>query len=284
MGVVATTAAPTCDPWVDLVPVLAIYAPELLDPITHEPIDDPLVTVWETAICEASWALFSLTAGKVHPEQCWIEDYSTKGSCRLTLRRQPVAAVDGIEILRQCGREVAELSLTDWCLTSAQTIDLCCGGASSIGYPVDDIYLRYRCGCQDEVVRVHYKVGSTLPPGTEGKVGWLADQYVKAATGQKCSLPERVTAVTRQGVSWTMLDPMEFLEKRFTGIGRLDSWLALVRMSHPAAEYIDPLRSNRLFSQKVTCGGGSFSIAEFGDAQPGNDVFPFDVTDQYLQP
>lgn len=274
-------------PWVDLIPVLKLYAPELLDPDTGLPINDPMVAVWDTAICEATWVLFTLAGGKVHPQQCWVEDYSTRGGCHLTLRRTPLAAVLKVEAVRDCGAIVDELPLTDWCLVSSNTIDFCCATSADTSdsrhFVNNGAYSRRGCGCQDRVVRVHYQIGSTLPPGTQVLVAWLADQYVKAATGQKCSLPERVTSVTRQGVSWTMLDPMDFLDKRFTGMGRIDSWLATVRMAYPSAEYIDPLRSNRVFSQQVSCGGGPFQHREFGGGaeQPTNE--PFDIPDEYRQ-
>ena len=266
--------------------MLKLYAPELLDPDTGVPIDSPLVSAWEAAICEATWVLFTLSAGKLHPAQCWVEDYSTRGGCHLTLRRTPLAAVLKVEIVRDCGADVAEVPFTDYCLVSSQTLDFCCATSdtSNRHFPNNAVYSSRRgCGCQDRVVRVHYQTVSTLPPGSAFLTGWLADQHMRAATGQKCSLPERVTTVTRQGVSWSMLDPMEFLDKRFTGIGRVDSWLATVRMAYPSAEYIDPLRSNRMFSQEVSCGGGPFLHTEFGGGveQPTNE--PFDIPDEYRQ-
>ena len=54
----------------------------------------------------------------------------------------------------------------------------------------------------------------------------LADQYLLAMTGSEdCELPQRVTQVSRQGMSWTLLDPQDFLEKGRTGIYQVDLFL-----------------------------------------------------------
>lgn len=60
----------------------------------------------------------------------------------------------------------------------------------------------------------------------------LAVELVKACIpSETCALPERVTNVVRQGVSFTVLDPMEFLEGGRTGIYIVDLFL---RAANPA--------------------------------------------------
>ena len=130
-------------------------------------------------------------------------------------------------------------------LPLAQPIDFYPG---YIGWP-DYPYRSYDC---DNVVRVLYTIGSNLPPGTEAVCAWLALEYGKAASGQPCALPERINSITRQGVSWTVLDPQDFLDKGFTGMARVDHWLAPVKLT-VGGQFIDPLTSNRLFSHQVDC-------------------------------
>ena len=48
----------------------------------------------------------------------------------------------------------------------------------------------------------------------------------RSSRGGDCSLPERVTSVSRQGMSWTLLDPQDFLESGRTGIYEIDLMLA----------------------------------------------------------
>ena len=81
-------------------------------------------------------------------------------------------------------------------------------------------------------------------------MAWLAVEYGKAAQGNPCALPERITSVTRQGVSWTVLDPQDFLDKGYTGMSRVDHWLAAVKPTI-GGQLIDPLTSNRLFTTRV---------------------------------
>jgi len=81
--------------------------------------------------------------------------------------------------------------------------------------------------CDD--VEVSYRYG-TEPP-VMGKIAAkaLADQYLLAMAGSdECELPQRVTQISRQGVSWTLLDPQEFLDKGRTGIYQVDLFLAVV--------------------------------------------------------
>lgn len=97
-------------------------------------------------------------------------------------------------------------------------------------------------------MRITYQIAGNLPPGTEGMVLWLAEQLLRSFTGDSCQLPERVTSITRQGVSWTMIDTMDFLDKGLTGMARIDQWIALIRRLYPPVSIIDPIRSERLTS------------------------------------
>jgi hypothetical protein len=81
--------------------------------------------------------------------------------------------------------------------------------------------------CDD--VEVTYSYG-TAPPAL-GRIAAkaLADQYLLAMAGDdECALPQRVTQISRQGESWTLLDPQEFLDKGRTGIYQVDLFLATV--------------------------------------------------------
>lgn len=55
----------------------------------------------------------------------------------------------------------------------------------------------------------------------------LATELVKACTNTTgCALPARVTSIVKQGTSFTLLDPMDFLENGRTGIYFVDLFLA----------------------------------------------------------
>lgn len=212
----------------------------------------------EDALREATWILNALMSGKLHPEQCWIDDYVLHG-CNLVLRQGPVNVVARVEALSLCSQDAPVLldSTYQWCWRGDNRVSFCCS---------TDIYKRL-CGCKDDAVRVYYQTKSNLPPGTEARIIWLAQQYLLASTGQACSLPERVTSITRQGVSWTMLDPMDFLGVGLTGVGRIDTWLSAARREHPSASMYDPYLSDRLRARTVSCvTGEAFNQSAFTDA------------------
>jgi len=81
--------------------------------------------------------------------------------------------------------------------------------------------------CND--VEVSYTFGAPPPVLGQMAARELANQYVLALTGDDaCALPQRVTQVSRQGVSWTLLDPQDFLDKGLTGIYGVDLFLRTV--------------------------------------------------------
>lgn len=193
-----------------------------------------------TATTQATWLLDALTGFTLHGIECWQEDYRAH-TCTIRLRRNPVSTVHTVTRVMRCNTPTDEV--IDWCHKSAQQISVCCAGAP---------YTRFACGCDNNVVRVVYTVASNLPPGTEALCAWLAIEYGKAAQGTSCALPERITSVTRQGVSWTVLDSQEFLDKGYTGMSHVDHWLAAVKPTI-GGTMIDPLTSNRLFTERVEC-------------------------------
>jgi hypothetical protein len=75
---------------------------------------------------------------------------------------------------------------------------------------------------------VAYGQGLPVPFGGNLAAGKLAGELAKACEGQDCALPERVTEITREGVTMTLLDPQEFLEEGRTGIALVDQWIAAV--------------------------------------------------------
>jgi hypothetical protein len=56
----------------------------------------------------------------------------------------------------------------------------------------------------------------------------LATEFIKLWSGDDCALPQRVTSVTRQGVSYTILDSQDFLDDMRTGIYSIDLFLKSV--------------------------------------------------------
>lgn len=75
---------------------------------------------------------------------------------------------------------------------------------------------------------VYWKLGSAPDGLVSWAAGLLAIEYAKLCMGQECGLPERVTAVSRQGVSWEI--SASIFDEGLTGIREVDT---VVRIYNP---------------------------------------------------
>lgn len=83
---------------------------------------------------------------------------------------------------------------------------------------------------------VTYTRGQAFPAALLYAGGALACEVAKACRGEDCRLaPAFVTSISRQGVQFTMADPMQLLQMGVTGIWEVDQLVAAVnphRMTH----------------------------------------------------
>lgn len=238
-----------------------------VDPSTLS-TEDPVLA--ERAAIDATWSLWSLSGERFHGAQCWVDDYRTiNGYCNIRLDNNPVVEVVAVSRMDMCGDAVTATGIgvvtENWCYKGGNELRVCCssgGGLPSVfspsyGQTLGAGFYGGTCSCSSSgsVVRVHYKVGNNLPPGAPAAAFRMAEEYVKASQGKACALPERVTNINRQGVSWTILDPQDFLSDGLTGIGPVDQWLAQVGLRSRWMTMTDPLRSvPRVKSTLVGCG------------------------------
>jgi hypothetical protein len=174
-------------------------------------------------LSEATWLLSTLTDGRVHGGGWWEDRIRiTPGTCDVALAHGPVIAVSQVVRTHHCGCD--QEVLDDFCIIDDRTLRFCCGG------PCQGLF---RGCCDDWNVIVRYQQAPCLPPGSQAAVIALANEYVNAVTGKPCKLPERINNVTRQGVSWTIMDPQTFLKEGFTGIGVIDHWLQAAKLACP---------------------------------------------------
>ena len=78
-----------------------------------------------------------------------------------------------------------------------------------------------------DVFEVTYLRGKAVPDVLANAAGTLACEYAKACMGQPCRLPGRVTNVSRQGISVSMVDIEQLLAKGLTGIWEVDQVIAM---------------------------------------------------------
>ena len=76
---------------------------------------------------------------------------------------------------------------------------------------------------------VTYERGHSVPSGVDTLTGILAKEFIAACTeGGRCRLPRRAQSITRNGVSYTMIDPTDIYRSGKTGLSEVDMWLASV--------------------------------------------------------
>jgi hypothetical protein len=95
---------------------------------------------------------------------------------------------------------------------------------------------------------VTYGLGTPVPVAGLHAAGVYACELVKACADLPCRLPRRVTQITRQGVTYSLLDPMEFLEQGMTGLYEVDAWIRAVNpagLAHGARVYSPDRRPPR---------------------------------------
>jgi len=79
-------------------------------------------------------------------------------------------------------------------------------------------------------IEVSYTYGQPPPKTGQMAALALATQFFFLWSGREseCSLPDRVTSVSRQGVDWVLLDNQDFLDDLKTGIYIVDMFLKSV--------------------------------------------------------
>lgn len=187
---------------------------------------------------EATWLLWQLTGGRFGSKYTARRDLYRHRSAvaKFRLRTGPVEKIYGVSTIDPATD--VETAHTSW-------VDLR-GGLLRIGSGAG-VSADFRragfggvCVQDDTLLQVEYLTKPNVPAGAERVAKKLATEFYKSLQGGPCALPDRVTTITRQQISWTLLDPMDFLEKNRTGMGPVDQWLSGVNLSG-VTSVIDPL-------------------------------------------
>jgi|PlaIllAssembly_1097288.scaffolds.fasta_scaffold28868_3 hypothetical protein len=222
---------------------------------TADRLDDPDSPYAPAAIESASYILWMLSGRKFSGQHTTTETYfqpysdepltqriypvldngqvrNVCGICGngclhfIPLRGQPIISIESLTI-DDADVDLAEVVIYDY--SAIAPADNGCWGS---------------CGN----LEVSYTFGTIPPAAGTAAATELANQFIWAATDdERCSLPARVTSVSRQGVSWTLLDQQDFLEQGRTGIYLVDLFLRTVNPSKA-------LMRSRVFSPDVPRG------------------------------
>jgi hypothetical protein len=88
----------------------------------------------------------------------------------------------------------------------------------------------YNTDSGDTFFQVTYFRGQAVPGVMLRAAGELACEYAKACVGAPCRLPQRVTSISRQGVSVSLTDVDVLLRNGLTGINTVDQ---IIRQFNP---------------------------------------------------
>jgi hypothetical protein len=205
--------------------------------ITGEDTNDPGSPHADAAAEAASWVLYKLTAEKypgirtttewygLESARCnsceafglydaWISDNSFSFPHRhLAIESQP-------SVIKLRGRPAHSITEVE---VDGETLD-----PSQYALWSNAVLGRVGETCWDfnRGVTVTYKYG--INPPELGRIAAirLANEIILSIVDlENCSLPDRVTAVTRQGVSYTVLDPQTFLQDGRTGMYEIDLFI-----------------------------------------------------------
>lgn len=98
-------------------------------------------------------------------------------------------------------------------------------------YLVDHSTLHIKAGTPWTPCNVEITYSYGVPVPTSGKMAArkLALEFARLWSGDEtCELPQRVTSVSRQGVSYTILDNQDFIQELRTGLYEIDLFLKVV--------------------------------------------------------
>jgi hypothetical protein len=196
------------------------------------PPSDDEIDVIAVALEVASSILTPLTGFRIHPAGFAEEDFlGTPRLRRLTPSLGPLRAVVSLDWVLD-GGVTGEVTVP-WVL-HGDTIRL----KSYQGlepwdrdtFPVTAVVCSSRG--DGEQIRLSYQFGSTITASARRAVLMLAHQFwletAQCSTCGECELPTRTTTVTREGISYTMLDPQDYLDRGKTGLPSVDLWIATV--------------------------------------------------------
>lgn len=209
MGTLWISAADTIDPTGPYTESAVNYASSILFKLSGEKYTG-IQTITEVYTSQA--AMSNVTSPSLISGQMYNLPRLSVGQRNLKLRNTPVRSVIGLTHL---GRELdpSEYSLRNNSYLVRHN------ALPWVLDPVNELSITYTYG---------------TPPPAAGKRAAirLANELILSDKGSAaCALPERISSVARQGVSYTMLDPQEFISNGKVGIYEIDLFLAAVNPS-----------------------------------------------------
>lgn len=186
-----------------------------------EPSDDPPEYTEQVrasaieSLYAAQGILSLLAGGHIHGAGTATDVYVLNGPVhRVSTTFRPIREIHSAEIISEQGSVLQTLTL---------------GPYGQIAF-VDRSLINFRSPCRDRgMLRITYDFGSTLTIAARTTLLYYARQlFLAGPCGDRslCELPERVTSISREGISMSLIDPQTFIDKGRTGLIRVDQWLS----------------------------------------------------------
>lgn len=188
---------------------------------------NPPDTTVQLAVSEASAILTRLTSYLIHPAGEAVEDFKASPHIhRMSPNYLPIKEILQVWRISLDNGLAQEIVDPDW-FQHGNAIYFTRRKVSVLSW------YRSICGCEpfsDELLRLRYSFGNTVTQAARRAALYLARQlWLSCHTGEgECELPERVTSVNREGLSYTIIDPQTFLDMGRTGLPKVDLWLTSV--------------------------------------------------------
>jgi hypothetical protein len=220
------------------------------------PCDDVDAAVLDASLEAASLVLFELT-GRRWPGECEDVVFPTGRECldwlgsgrhkrrALRLPGYPVTSVEEVII---DGEEIAsDLYRVDdqrW-LVYIPPVPYVAGDRQN--WPI--INNERLVDGSEGTWSVRYFYGNGPPPGGRQAAAALGCELAKSCTpdAEGCRLPERVTSITRQGITMAIIDPLTLFADGLTGLPEVDLWVSAMRLGvsrRPAGLMVPGRRSS----------------------------------------
>jgi hypothetical protein len=92
-----------------------------------------------------------------------------------------------------------------------------------------------------EAFQITFTYGRPVPIGGQLGAAALARELAMSCTGGECQLPEHVTNITRDGITYTVLDSLRLFQEGRTGVSQADLWLGSLKVADMApGGFFDP--------------------------------------------
>ena len=174
----------------------------------------------------------------------WIARTDAGYTDNFITANRPVVPSSVLRLKRANVRSVVSVKQHDGTIVDPSTYTLFNGSSIQFNGPIF------------HTIDVTYTYGTPIPTAGRMAARQLAIEFAKLWEGDdSCSLPERVTSITRQGITATIMDNQQFIQQLRTGVYAVDLFLKTVNpnsATNRARVFSPDIRTGRRVRGEVT--------------------------------